>query len=245
MTEAKEHVFSEFVTVQSDTEERSYFVAAALTCGFDLAENTPMISNTYSLNDKYERGQFGDVRMLLEARSADGIPLPLFAKVWRDWDEPMTQATEIARRVNEADTTQKVMNLIQGEDDWPGVEWLIFTSALAHMRLFTLRRISLPNLNAASDEEIEAANILDGIAERFSDPSKNNKRMRLALAKSVAASWKPAMVSWVKAFTVNYLEIRDIWRKAPESIKIDRGEGRLPLVIPKGPDFKKMLDKWT
>ena len=243
----KEHicVTTGFVAVKTDLDERAYFIAAALTCGFNLAENSPQITNTYSKDDVYERGQSGDVRMLIEPRSKDGVPLPLLAKTWRDWDEPMNQATEIPRRIADADNDQKVMALISGSDDWPGIEWLVFASALVHMRLFSLGKIALPDNNPASDEEKEAVAIIDGITARISDPTKAMKRNRTDLAKSVASAWRPAMVCWVKAFTLNYIEIRDVWKEAPKSIKISRGEGRLPLVLPKGPNFARDLKAYT
>ena len=68
MSELDDPVFSEFVTVHTDLDERSFFIAAAMTCGFRLADNTPGLTNVYSTDETFERGQSGDVRMMLQAR---------------------------------------------------------------------------------------------------------------------------------------------------------------------------------
>jgi hypothetical protein len=108
------------------------------------------------------------------------------------------------------------------------------------MRLFSDRKFAIES-RIVSDQEERAAQALSDMPERIRTSQKRNGGR---LASDLQAIWDPAMFAWVKAWVFNYTEIRDSWKAANPSIKIER-DGRFPLVIPKGKDFTNLMKRWA
>lgn len=230
-----ESEIASFTAVGTDTDERFYFIAAALTLGFELAEGTPQVSNVYSVDKRFEPGEFGDVRMYLDIQKG-GLSINHLVETWINPDHALKESETIIGLILTADNSGKLMGAIQSFD------FLYTQAAVASMRKYSLRRISVPDPHNVNDLERVSITALDKFSEELEGAT--DKKGREKAAKVVAANWNPAMVAWVKAWIANYLEIKNLWKDAPAAIKIKRN-GLPPLVIPKGPKFKEMLQRWT
>jgi len=235
----KENLDLGFKAVQIDTDSRLHFAAAAVSVGFELAEGTPKVSNCYDTEHKYEPEQPGDVRMYLPLL-AHGININEFVTIWKDPEAALNEAENLPGRIQTATDPQTLQNLIFSFDA------LYMGAAVAYMRLLSLGRVSPPDYLPPSDEETRAITALD----YFSREALENEGMRSAggrkkIAAELAKHWQPAMFAWLKAYRANLLELRNLWKDAPESIRINRGNGLPPLVLEKGPHFKQLLERWT
>ena len=229
-----ENVFA-FTAVGTDTHERLYFVAAALTIGFELADNTPKCSNVFSVDKKYDPGEPGDVRYYIDVNKGE-LNINEFVKVWKNREPALREAEAFPGLILLSDDGQNLVKVVQEFDR------TYLRAAVATMRQFSLRRISVPDLYNELTEEAKALQTLDTFVTRLE--TMRTKAEREKAAQLLCTHWRPAMSGWVKAWHKNYLELRNLWKTAPEAIKIER-RGLPPLVIPKGPKFKEMLERWT
>lgn len=224
-----------FTGIAGDTVERFHFAAAAQTLGFDFVEHTPKVSNTYSKEKHYEPGEPGDIRYYLDSFK-HGLLLEDLVEVWLKPELALEEAKAFPGRILGA----KDADLIQEVSLSFNIVYL--KSVTAHMRLYSLSRIGLPNIDPENDQEREALNALDGFPSRL-EVMRDAKDRKNAVSFS-SKHWSPAHVGWLKAFRSNYLELRNLWKEVPSSLKIAR-EGLPPLVLPRGPKFKEMLERWT
>lgn len=232
----KHEIGSAFTGVGSDTDERYHFVAALFAVGFDLADGTPGITHVYSSKNKYERGQTGDIRYIFAAQFR-GININAFVDTWKNPEQALRDAEGLPARIKTTATGKELLKLSQR------FELLYLQAAVGHMRLASLSRIDCTGFSAEPNSvESTATDYLDTVAQRIE--SAVTPKQRDAIAKAVVKHWRPAMVSWLKAYRGHLLELRNLWKEAPESIKIDTGD-RFPIIIPKGPKFKQLLNRWT
>tara|TARA_R110000772_G_scaffold78559_1_gene168570 strand:- start:23514 stop:24215 length:702 start_codon:yes stop_codon:yes gene_type:complete len=225
-----------FTPVGSDTDERNYFVAALFAIGFSLADNSPGITHVYSAERKYEHEQRGDVRYLFNGKF-HGIPVNDFIATWKNPDQALRDAEGLPARIRSADTPLLMLDVSRR------FELVYLRAAIAHMRLVSLGRINAAGFDyEANDQEKASTDFLDTAASRLEQA--HTPKHREVLAKTIFKHWKPAMVSWLKAYRGHVLELNNLWKEAPESIKIDTGD-RFPIIIPKGPKFKQLLERWT
>jgi len=210
------------------------FVAACAVCGIPLQDGYG-ISNQYREGRNYERGEPGDVYYYLD-RNAPISP----ESVARVWDDPSADVAE-ARMLPER------LRLTRELDAWHAlasdIDALHVWVAVANMRAFSEGKMQVGMLSVTDEEE--------GAAKWISDlPNRMRKMTTIGnegkkIAADLVAKWDAAMVAWVKAWAAQYIEIRQAWLKARPSIKIDRGDDRFPLVIPRGKDFQKLLRLWA
>jgi hypothetical protein len=231
----KGNIEIDFTSVGTDKNDRKHFVAAAFALGFEMAENTSGITNVYSKAKSYERGEPGDVSFLLST-ALRRISINAFVEVWLDPNQALNDAEGLPARILSANDAQK---LIMVSDSF---ELTYMKAAIAHIRHYSKGLIRLPDVYEPSGEEIAATEFLDDIQQKISKASTERFRRNIALL--VTKHWKPAMVAWIKAYRGHLLELEHLWKEAPESISIDTG-GRFPLIIPRGPKFKQMLERWT
>lgn len=239
-----------FTTVKlTDTDERFYFAAACLTFGFELSEFTPGLQNVYDRDKKVEQGAPGDCRIYLPVTSQGGIEMEALVSIWRDPTEDLTDAEALRGQFSTATTFHDLMVLSEL------IANLQVAVALAHIRAFSLKKFAIHEPMEILPAEKNAIDVLDSMPGRIighgarTDPHAH----ALKIKREFDAVWDPtcsmpqgpAMAGWVKYWIQNYLEIRNLWRKAPRALKIDRGEGRAPLVIPEGKNFNAMLERWT
>jgi len=224
-----------YTTTGTDTDERTQFIAAALTLGFELADNTPCVSNVYSIDRTFEPGQPGDVRYFLATHSR-GIPIQEIAAIWRNHDGPLESAKAFPGRILTIADNQSHCEVVTAFDD------VYQHSALVYMRRYGLSRVYVSDPHNLHNEERQALEVLDGFAKVIDNA--RDQKSREAACRLLAQHWKPAMCGWVKAFVANMLELRNLWQEAPAAIKIQR-DNLPPLVIPKGPKFKELLKRWT
>lgn len=222
-----------FRAVSGDKDDRIGFAAAAVSVGFDLVEETPGVSNVYSEENKYEPDKPGDIKYFLPL-SKGAIEVSDLAKVWIDPGKALNDAEALPARIKSAAKAQELAAICVEFDS------IYIKAAFAHMRLFSLNRIKLPG---HTTDEDNASSYLDSFARKLEDA--HDKSSRTKLAKTLAANWKPAMVSWLRAYRSNFLELSNLWKEVPKSLKIKRGNGLPPLVLPQGPKFEQMLKRWT
>jgi hypothetical protein len=224
-----------FRAVSNDKDSRIGFAAAAVSIGFDLVDNTPGVSNVYSAENKYEPEQPGDVRYYLPL-SSGAVQISEIASVWLDPRQALERAEALPQRITSANNGQELAKICVEFDS------IYIGAAVAHMRLFSLSRITLPTI-APTDEETQAVEYLDGFARALEDCYEASARKKAT--KALHQKWKPAMISWIRAYKANYLELSNLWKEVPKSLKIARGNGLPPLVLPQGPKFDQMLKRWT
>lgn len=207
------------------------FFAACVTAGVQLEKGTPGISNVYSKGVKYDPDEPGTISYHLDSKTVGPLSL---AKVWRDPSQDMTEAAALPARMVKART----------EDDWQSIaddlELLHVYCAIAHIKAFSDGKFSIGSRSVSDQEEV-AAQVLSDMPEAI----RNAKGPRNGgkIAARFDSAWMPAMHAWVKAWIANYLELKDAWKAANPSIKIER-EG-FPLVIPRGPQFEKLARRWV
>lgn len=206
------------------------FLAACATIGIEL-EKGKGISNAYDIKRKYDPEEPGTVSYLL---SRDRFNPLAVAKVWLSPDQDMAEAEALPQRMIKART----------EDDWlqiaDDLDALHVWSAVGHMRLFSIGKFAIDS-RSVSDAEERAAADLSSMPETIRRAQKRNGGK---IAARLSEAWKPAMFAWVKAWIFNYLELREIWKVATPSVKIER-EDRFPIIIPKGKDFNRLVRKWV
>jgi len=207
------------------------FLAACVTCGVELEANTPGISNVYSKGRVYDPDEPGDISYHLDLNKANPLAI---AKVWMDPKPDLTEAAALPARMIKART----------EDEWlkiaDDLDALHIWAAVGYMRMFSDKKFGIDS-KLVSDEEERAAQILSDMPDAIRNATKRNGG---AIAAKLESVWMPAMFAWVKAWIAQYLELRDVWKAARPSIKIER-EGRFPLIIPKGKDFEKLMKRWA
>ncbi len=225
----------DFTAVGTDKTERETFVAAALTVGFELAENTPGISNVYSIEKRPEAGEAGDVKFYLPT-SYGGLSIQHLAQIWLDPLQSMRDAEGLPARIKQSREhhQQKIFSEV--------FEETYLFAAVAHIRMYSKGAIKIPDVYTISDEEKHSLSILDTFQGRFK--THRNEKELAALIKEMIKHWKPAMVGWIKAYREHLLELQNLWLEAPAAIKIER-PGQQPLIIPKGKNFKTLLNRWT
>ena len=232
----KSEIGTSFSPINSDTDERNFFCAALFAVGFSLADGLPGITHQYSSDHKSERGEPGDVRYLFGG-TYRGIPINAFVETWKDPNQALRDAEGLPARIRMAHTGKDMLDVSQR------FELNYLRAAVAHMRLASLGRIDCSGFSYdESDDERVATTYLDTAAERLEQAT--TPKHKEVLAKLIFKHWKPAMVSYLKAYRGHVLELNNLWRDAPESIKIDTGE-RFPIIIPKGKNFKKLIERWT
>lgn len=225
----------QFTTVKGDTDERYYFAAAAQTVGFELVENTPKISNTYSTERVYEPGEPGDVRYYLPWQKGR-IMIEDLVEVWLEPAPALREAEGFLQRILHARDADALHQVCSDFD-------LMYQKAvIAHMRLMMLGKIRLPDLDPDVPEEVEALQILDKFTANLETALTDKDRKKAA--QLLKKHWQPALAGWLKAYRSNFLELRNLWVDIPQTLKIAR-KGRLPLILPKGPKFREMLERWT
>lgn len=208
-------------------------VAACVVCGIPL-EDGYGISNQYSRDRKYERGEPGSVYYFLKWDAA--ISPMSVAKVWNDPAPDVEECRMIPLRLRttrEIDAWKKLAQDIDALHVW---------CAVANMRAFSDGKFSVGML-AVTDEEREAAQWVSDLPARMSKLVTVGDEGR-KLAEEIVPRWDRAMVAWVKAWAAQYMEIRKAWLAANPKLRIDRGENTLPIIIPKGPQFRELLRRW-
>ena len=208
------------------------FLAACATVGIELQAGGAAISNVYSAGRKYDPEEPGDVSFCVS--DGQGINPLAIAKVWLHPDSELAEAEALGMR----------LRACKDPDEWEriagDIDNLHVTAAIATISHFKSGRFAIDS-RAVSDQERQAANVMSGLASAMrADKRRDGARFSLLLA----ANWTPSMFAWVKAWVSNYLELREIWKAATPSIKIDRGDD-FPLVIPKGKDFYKLMKRWA
>ena len=232
----KHEIGQAFTGVGSDTNDRYHFVAALFAIGFELADKTPGITHVYSSEKKFEPGQMGDVRYIFAA-NFNGININAFVETWMNPDQALRDAEGLTARIRSADSAKKALECGQQ------FELTYLRAAIAHMRLVSQGRINCDGFDYEENSiEQQSTEFLDGVGHRIEQALTSKQRD--TVAKAIFKHWKPAMVSWIKAYQGHLLELKNLWKEAPEAIKIDTG-GRYPLIIPKGPKFKQLLERWT
>jgi hypothetical protein len=208
------------------------FVAACATVGIRLQDGLPGISNVYSKGQTYELGEPGHISFYLS--DGQGINPLALAKVWLSPESELQEAAALPQRLlarHDADSWAKLA------DD---IETLHVTAAIASIREFSRNRFPVDS-KIAGEQERQSAEVVAWLADSMRQDQRRNGG---AVAAKIAEHWNRAMLAWVKAWIANYLELRDAWKSARPSIKIER-EGKLPLIIPKGKDFARLLKRWV
>ena len=209
------------------------FVAACFTAGIEFQKGTPGISNTYTKGRKYDPNEPGDIKFYLS--DDQGINPHAIARAWLWPDRELETVAQIFNQLTSCrdfDLWQELANELEAS---------VLLSGVAHMSLFCRRTFSVDKADA-SLSEVEAARILDEIPKAMRRATSMNGA---SVAIKVKAAWNPAMFAWVKAWISNYKGIAGAWKHANPSIKIDRPGHLMPLVIPKGKDFKRLLQRWA
>ncbi len=210
------------------------FHAACVTVGIPLESHTPGISNVYTSADQWrDKGQ-GEVTFFLSQSS--GLNPLAIAEIWLSPDVAIADALAVPQMLIGARTMDEL------HDAGRMVAEMTIRGAVAHMALFCTGKYKLPSLDL-TDEEKRAVETLDEIPRMIEGARSTGKIGGTAAAK-ISEVWRPAMVAWVKAWVYNYRELRETWRAARPALKIER-ENQLPIIIPKGPQFGKLLRRWT
>lgn len=210
------------------------FVAACAVCGIPLQDGYG-ISNQYAKGAKYDRGEPGDVFYYLDREA--GISPQSVARVWDDSSADVAEAKMIPTRLR---TTREIYAWRKLADDIDALHvWL----AVANMKAFAFGKMSIGSIKVA-DEEEQAAQWLSDLPGKMR-AMRSVSREGQKLAVEIVPQWERAMVAWVKAWAAQYIEIKQAWLKARPSLRIDRGDDKFPLVIPKGKDFEKLLRRWA
>ncbi|HAG05865.1 MAG TPA: hypothetical protein DCG68_03285 [Cryomorphaceae bacterium] len=201
-----------------------------------MADGTPGLSNVYTTDRPFEPGEPGDLRYYLAVKN-QGLSLTQFGHVWNDPDSSLQNAEALTARIKLATEGEAIQKITVEFDE------IYQKAALGHMRLLSLGRLRMPDASlypeTAEKHALEALNgFRDVLAVLRDDKGRNNA------IRALNKHWKPAMVGWLRAYRGHLLELRNLWKIAPEAIKIHR-PGKMPLVIPKGPKFKEMLTRWT
>ena len=224
-----------FRAIPGDKEDRVGFAAAAVSVGFELVDNTPGVSNVYSTENKYDPEEQGDIRYYIPLQKG-ALEVSDIAKIWIEPGDQLKIAEQLPSRITGAKTAQDLAKLCVEFDG------IYLGTALAHMRLFSLSRISLAGYEPGR-EEVKAIDFLDSFSRHLEDCVDPGSRKNAS--NLLIKHWRPAMMSWLRAYKANYLELSNLWKEVPKSIKISRGNGLPPLVIPQGPKFEQMLKRWT
>lgn len=209
-------------------------VAACTVCGIPLQEGYG-ISNQYEKTRTYDRGEPGNIYYYFN-RDA-GISPESVAKVWKDPSEDVAEARMLPERLR---LTREVEAWRKLADD---IDALHVWVAVANMRAFSQGKMSVGMLSV-TDEEKEAAQWISELSARMRKMTTIGNEGK-KIAADLVGKWDAAMVAWVKAWAAQYIEIKQAWLKARPSIKIDRGDDRFPLIIPRGKDFQKLLRRWA
>lgn len=211
------------------------FLAACMTCGIELEEGTPGISNVYSKGKKYDPDEPGDIHFYLSDKQ--GVNPLAVARVWQNPDKDMQEAAGLEQRILNCNTP----------DDWnklaDDIEQLTLTGAVALMSRFASGKTGVDG-PTISDEEEHAAKALNAIPEQMRAIEGHQRRPRAEMAAALSKYWKPAMYAWLKAWIHNYKVHRGAWKNARQAIKIER-DSPFPLIIPKGKDAAKLLRRWA
>lgn len=225
-----------FKPIGTDTDDRFRFVAACFTVGFDFAEGTPGISQTYSKSKPYERGQPGDYRFFLNT-SVNGISSKDVAAAWLKPDPALMAAEALPVRIEQA-TDAKAMQKLTLD-----FEHVYLSAVVAHLKLFSQGRLKVSGGVEPTREEKAALEALDTFGNRLQNmrTAGERKSARGLLAKH----WKAAMVGWIRAYHANTIEVSNLYKEAPEFIKIERPGAKFPLVLPKNENLEKCLKRWT
>ena len=226
-----------FNAVSPDTDARFSFVAAALAMGFKMADHTPGLSNVYSTDRKYEPGEPGDLRYYLTIAN-NQISLDQLGETWVNPRQALVDADALVDRIQMAKDADELQSLVTSFDT------LYQKAAVGHMRFMAKGQLSMPDADLnPSDQEKSALQSLDRF--RLTLEQIRTPKDRKAAIKILLRDWKPAMIGWLRAFKGHHLELKNLWHDAPAAIKIERPNSKFPLVIPKGPKFNEMLQRWT
>lgn len=208
------------------------FLAACATVGIGLQKGTPGISNTYSLERKYDPEEPGDISFCISSQNGRN-PLAI-AKIWRDPSPDFIEAAGLKQALLKCKDAEQWGKLASD------VDALNFNCGIGSMSLFASGKFTVDSITV-SDQEREASLLLHQLPEAMRRGSYKDAGR---VAAKLSEAWNPAMFAWVKAWISNYHELRDAWKAARPAIKIER-DGAFPLIIPKGKDFYKLLKRWT
>ena len=226
-----------FNAVNPDTDARFTFVAAALAMGFKMADHTPGLSNVYSKSRRYEPGEPGDLRYYLTIAN-NQISLDELGGTWVNPRQALVDADALPERIKLAKDADQLQSLVTGFDT------IYQKAAVGHMRYMAKGQLSMPDADLnPTQEESAALESLDRF--RLTLEQVRTPQERKAAVQILLRHWKPAMVGWLRAFKGHHLELQNLWHHAPAAIKIERPNSKFPLVIPKGPKFNEMLQRWT
>ncbi len=226
-----------FNAVSPDTDARFSFVAAALAMGFKMADHTPGLSNVYSKERRYEPGEPGDLRYFLTIAN-NQISLDDLGETWVNPKQALVDAEALPDRIKLAQNADELQRLLSRFDT------LYQKAAVGHMRFLSKGMIAMPDSDLNPNKQEKAAlKELDGF--RVTLEKLRTSQDRKNAVATLVKHWKPAMVAWLRAFKGHHLELKNLWHHAPAAIKIERPNSRFPLVIPKGPKFNEMLQRWT
>jgi len=209
------------------------FVAACATAGIELEKGSKGISNTYSKDQKYDPDEPGKVFYYLSESNGYG-PINL-AKVWDNPDQDLSEYADLDGRLRNCRDAKTWLEIA---DD---LEALALNCAFANIRRFSRNEFSVDSPKV-SDEETFAAELLDKLPGQMRAGTFAN---RVKIANSLKSCWEPAMFAWIKAFIANYLELKNAWKAARPSIRIERENNPYPLIIPKGKQTRELLRRWA
>lgn len=208
------------------------FVAACATVGIGLQEGSPGITNVYTTGKKYDPDEPGEVRYLLSDKNCLS-PLCV-SKAWRDPELNLMEATQLSSRILKCRDVQE-WNQIASDLD------ILHTyCGVAHMKLFSQNKFSVDSLSVSDAEEKAAQFLSDLPSQMIANPLKN----KCKIVKMLDDAWPRSMFAWTKAWIGHYAASKHHWRSAQQAIKIER-EGKFPLVIPKGPQFERLMKRWV
>lgn len=225
-----------YILANSRKDDGFYFAACAASIGFELAPDTPGVDNVFSKDNKYEPGKQGDCKFYFSPITSTGYPLKGAREVWLDWRESFAAIQTLPRRIAAARTSAEFTELSSEAMN------LEIAGAVGSMRLFTLGHLSIYDPHIVSSEEHLAQMMLDEAPAQIA--KLKGGRDAKAYAVKLAASWQPAMHSWVKCWVQNYTELQPVWKSAPVSFRIDRPTKAMPLVLTQGPNLEMLKREW-
>jgi hypothetical protein len=210
-------------------------VACCFTLGFDFAKGTPGLSQTFTKSKPYQVDQPGDVRFYLDT-TANGISIREIAQAWLKPDGALMSAEALPVRIEQATDAQAMQKLVLD------FEHVYMGAIAAHILLFSQGRLKVSGGITATREEKAAIEAMDGFGNILSHmrTAANRKAARNTLARH----WKAAMVGWIRAYHSNTVQIVNLWKEAPEFIKVERPGSKLPLVLPKNENLERCLKRW-
>ena len=228
-------MITSFKPIGIDTDERFAFVSACFTLGFEFAKSTPGVSQTFSRDKPYEPGENGDVRFYLDTAS-NSVSIREITAAWLKPDPALMAAEALPVRIEQAKDAQLMQKLVLD------FEHVYLCAIAAHMLLFSQGRLKVSGGITPTREEKAALEALDGFGDTLKHmrSSADRKGARNLLARH----WKAAMVGWIRAYHANTIQVANLWKEAPEFIKVDKPGAKFPLVLPKNENLEKCLKRW-